>query len=70
MSDLPRAPNAYGKEDQDRLRKSLDKRDVETRKKFQDVEIAGSERLILSSPNGTRWSVVVSNAGALSAVSL
>lgn len=34
--------------------------------KYQDVEI-GETRLILTAPNGTRWEVVVSNAGALSA---
>lgn len=67
---LPRAPVQYGKEDQDRLRKSLDQRDAENRKKRQDVEIAGSERLILSSPNGSRWNITVDNAGALAAVAL
>lgn len=67
---LPRSPAQYGKEDQDRLRKSLDQRDAENRKKRQDVEIAGSERLILSSPNGSRWNITVDNAGALAAVAL
>ena len=67
---LPRAPGAYSKHDQDRFRKTLDQRDTENRKKQQDVEVAGTERLILSSPNGSRWSVEVSNAGALSAVAL
>jgi hypothetical protein len=67
---LPRAPGAYSKDDQDRFRKTLDQRDTQNRKKQQDVEVAGSEKLILSSPNGSRWSVEVSNAGALSAVAL
>jgi hypothetical protein len=67
---LPRAPGAYSKDDQDRFRKTLDQRDTENRKKQQDVEVAGTERLILSSPNGSRFNVVVSNAGALSAVAL
>jgi len=40
------------------------------RKKRQDVEIATSERLILSSPNGTRYKIEVSNSGVLSATSL
>ena len=39
------------------------------RKINADVEISSS-RLILTSPNGTRYSVVVSNAGALSATAL
>jgi len=67
---LLRAPFAYSREDQDRLRTTLDAQDAANRKKAQDVEIAGAERLILASPNGSRWSVVVSNAGALSAVAL
>jgi hypothetical protein len=67
---LTRAPNAYTREDQDRLRTELDKMDAANRKKGQDVEVAGAERLILSSPNGSRWSIRVSNAGALSAVAL
>lgn len=67
---LPRAPNAYSREDQDRLRTELDKMDAKNRKAGQDVEVAGSERLILSSPNGSRWDIQVSNAGALSAVAL
>ena len=67
---LLRAPDAYSREDQDRLRTDLDKMDAANRKTGRDVEVAGSERLILSSPNGARWSIRVSNAGALSAVAL
>ena len=67
---LVRAPLDYSREDQDRLRTTLDAQDAANRKKAQDLEIAGSERLILASPNGSRWSVVVSNGGALSAVAL
>lgn len=67
---LLRAPNAYSREDQDRLRTDLDKMDAANRKTGRDVEVAGSERLILSSPNGSRWDIQVSNAGALSAVAL
>lgn len=67
---LARAPETYTKLDQDRFRKSLDDRDAENRKKRQDVEIAGTERLILSSPDGSRFNIVVSDAGVLSAVAL
>ena len=67
---LVRAPMAYSREDQDRLRTTLDTQDAANRKLGQNVEIAGEEKLILSSPNGSRWSVEVSNAGALSAVAL
>lgn len=67
---LPRSPDKYSKEDQDRFRKTLDDRDAENRKRRQDVEVAGTERLILASPNGSRWSIVVDNAGALSTVAI
>lgn len=41
----------------------------------QDVEISGgdasrSQRFILTAPNGSRWSVEVDNAGALSTTAL
>ncbi len=67
---LVRAPSVYSREDQDRLRTALDAQDLANRKKGQDVEIAGSERLIVASDNGSRFSIVVSNAGVLSAVAL
>lgn len=34
-------------------------------KRGRDVELARGERLILRSPNGSRWVVTVDNAGAL-----
>jgi hypothetical protein len=67
---LVRAPLQYDREDQDRLRTTLDGQEAANRKKGQDVEIAGAERLILASPNGSRFEVVVSNGGALSAAAL
>jgi len=41
----------------------------------QDVEISGgptarSQRLVLRSPDGNRWSIEVDNAGAISATAL
>ena len=50
--------------------RELEANDLMNRKKRQDVEIATSERLILSSPNGTRYKIEVSNSGVLSATSL
>jgi hypothetical protein len=47
----------------------LENADRQNRKINADVEIASS-KLILTSPNGSRFSVVVSNAGALSATAL
>ena len=47
----------------------LENADRQNRKINADVEIASS-KLILTSANGSRFSVVVSNAGALSATAL
>ena len=67
---LSRAPVSYSGEEQDRIRAEIARMDGRTRKKGQDIEVAGTERLILSSVNGTRFKLVVSNAGALSAVAI
>lgn len=62
---LQRAPFAYSRDDQDRLRTSLDRMDGKNRKAGQDVEIAGSERLILTDTvTADRYSVTV-QSGAL-----
>lgn len=45
--------------------RQIEAADRENHKRGRDVEI-GSARLILTSPNGTRYSVVVDNAGNLS----
>tara|TARA_B100000131_G_C17761638_1_gene469464 strand:+ start:167 stop:376 length:210 start_codon:yes stop_codon:yes gene_type:complete len=50
--------------------REIESADLLNRKKRQDLEIAGSERLILSSPNGTRYSLTVSNLGVLSATAI
>lgn len=43
----------------------LQSADAENHKRGRDVEI-GSARLILTSPNGTRYAVTVDNAGNIS----
>lgn len=47
--------------------REIEAQDLMNRKKRQDLEVAGGERLILSSPNGARYEVKVSNTGALTA---
>lgn len=42
----------------------IERADAQNRKKMADVEIARGERLIMTSPDGTRWVLSVSNAGA------
>lgn len=50
-------------------RQKIEGADAENHKKNRDVEI-GQGRLVLTSPNGTRYEVTVDNAGNLSATSL
>jgi len=44
---------------------SLEKADRANFKRFEDIDLANNERLILVSPNGTRYSVTVDNSGNL-----
>lgn len=52
-----------------RLLQAVQLADERNHKRGGDVEI-GDGRLILTSPNGTRYAVTVDNAGALSAVAV
>ena len=63
---LPNAPAQYSAGYQSSVILELEQADNLNHKKNQDVEI-GSAKLILRSPNGTRYQVVVSDAGVLSA---
>lgn len=47
----------------------LEREDRFNRKTNTDIEV-GSSRLILTSPNGTRYSITVSNLGVISATAL
>ena len=46
--------------------RSLTEADRANFKRFEDIDLANDERLILVSSNGTRYRVVVSDAGVLS----
>ena len=48
----------------------LEREDTRNHKKGAHVELGQGEELILRSPDGTRWAVRVSDAGALSATAL
>jgi hypothetical protein len=74
---LPQAPDKYDASNERQARGILEQADQGYFKKGQDVELVGqdgaltrSARLILRSPNGTRWSITVSNAGAVVVTSL
>lgn len=67
---LPTPAKSYDIRQETMRNSFIEAADLLNRKKGQDLEIAGSERLILSSPDGTRWKITVSNAGAVSATAI
>ena len=67
--NVPHPPQTYTPVMEAQRNFLLENADRLNRKTNADVEISSS-KLILTSPNGTRYSVVVSNAGALSATAL
>lgn len=67
---LPTPPAAYDMRTESRRNAELEREDRRNRKTDVDVEIAAGQRLILRSPNGTRYSITVSNTGVISATAI
>jgi len=63
---LPLSPAAYSQSNEAAARQAIEAADRDNFKKGQEVELARGERLILRSPNGSRFAVTVDNAGNLS----
>jgi len=66
---LPNPPTGYDRRAQAETRVLMERADYLNHKRNQDVEI-GAARLVLTSANGTRYSITVNNAGALSATAI
>jgi len=66
---LPNSPNAYDQSVESQRNLQLEQADDMNRKKNQDIELR-NDRLILQSPNGTRYKLSVDNTGNLTAVPL
>jgi hypothetical protein len=66
---LPRPAPRYDLHDQAEFRTALERADNANHKRNADIEV-GAARLILTSPNGTRYALTVSNVGALTAVAI
>lgn len=62
-------PQAYSRQAETERNGQIERADAENHKRGRDVEV-GDARLILKSPNGQRWSVTVSDAGAISATAI
>ena len=65
---LPNSTERYDQLDQNMTRNIIERDDLQNFKRNQDVEVR--TRLILASPNGTRYQIVVSNIGVLTATAL
>lgn len=66
---LPKPDAAYNQLNEAAARDALSAADRANQKRSTDVEIA-DRKLVLTSPDGNRWSVVVSNLGIITAVAL
>tara|TARA_R100000773_G_C4140818_1_gene67287 strand:+ start:268 stop:477 length:210 start_codon:yes stop_codon:yes gene_type:complete len=67
---LQPSPEIYDASYENEKNRTLEAEDLLNRKKRQDLEIVSNERLILSSPNGTRYKISVDNSGVLSATAI
>ena len=66
---LPNASNAYDQGVESQRNLLIEQADDMNRKKNQDIELR-NDRLILQSPNGTRFKLAVENNGNLSSVQI
>ncbi len=67
--NLQQAPDKWDPGYQNRLNAELNREDRRNRKAGADIELT-QERLILRSPNGSRFKITVANDGTLSAVAM
>ena len=66
MSSLPRAPATYSESDQNQLRAQIERMVGECLKRGLDMEFS-TNRIILRSPDGSRFAITVADDGTLSA---
>lgn len=66
---LPASRLTYTQVDDQTARSVLERADAENHKRNRDIEVSPG-RLIIKSPNGTRYTIEVSNAGVISATAL
>lgn len=60
------APDKYSQLNEQQFRNEMEKRDLQTHKKGRHIDLGGEDfYIIMTSPNGNRWALTVSNAGAL-----
>ena len=67
--NLPAPTPGYSPANEAAVRRALEQEDRRNRKIGADVEM-GREKLVLKSPDGSRWAITVSNAGVVGATAL
>lgn len=67
---LPRPPLQYDPVAESQRNLLIEQELDRTHKRQQDMELVSGARLILRSPDGTRWSITVNNSGTISATSI
>lgn len=67
---LPNPPEKYNQVVEAQRNAALELADKQNVKRLEDLEIVPPRRLILRSPNGSRWSITVSNTGTITATSI
>ena len=63
---LPAAPDRYDRQIETQRNLLIELADAQSHKRDEDVEV-GAARLIVQSPNGTRYELKVDNSGNVSA---
>lgn len=67
---LPSPPERYNQSSEAQRNSAIELADKQNMKRLEDIEIVAPRRLILRSPDGSRWQIEVSNTGTLSATAL
>lgn len=70
MSDLQSASPAYSQTNENTFRAAIRRAFAFILRSDRDVELQPQVRLILTSPNGTRYALTVDNAGAWTSTAL
>lgn len=70
MKQTPAVSNAYSAENERGFRRTIQEEFRQVVRRDRDYEPNPDARIILTSPNGTRYALTVSNAGALSTVAV
>lgn len=68
--NLPAPPERYSQASERQRNVILSQADGQNLKRNTDIDFASGAKLILHSPNGSRWNITVNNAGVIAAVAI